>query len=45
MFFGEGDLAIQGDCLVSQLGKNSMKFWVQHHKDKLDGLQGAFVLL
>lgn len=44
-FFWEEDLDIQGDFLVSQLGKNSIKFWVWYHRDKLDGLQSVFVLL
>lgn len=43
-YFGEEGLAIQGDY-SHQLSKNFVKPWVQCHKDKLDGLQGAFVLL
>lgn len=38
--------SIQGDCMAShQLSKNFVKMCVHCHKNKIDELQGAFVLL
>lgn len=38
--------SIQGDCMAShQLSKNFVKIWVHCHKNKIDELQGTFVVL